>query len=323
VSESPAAEAVRLDAAAPLVQPRGLGRQLAALREGAVDAVLATVASIEDARTTVRRLGSWLEVARSGRLAFRLATSVAEIRAAKRAGELAVVLHLQGGAPLEGDVDLIEVYHRLGVRVLQLTYNYRNLLGDGCLEASDAGLSAFGRRALTRLGELGIVVDVSHVGVRTSLEAIEVSAGPVVATHANARALCDHPRNLSDEQLRLLAGRGGVVGLCAFPAFLTRGEDAALHHLLDHAAYIAALVGSEHVGLGLDFADEDEEDFDYYGYDERYYPRPPWRYPQGIASFADVPNIRGGLEARGFSGVEAAGILGENFLRVFAQAWRG
>jgi len=114
-----------------------------------------------------------------------------------------------------------------------------------------------------------------------------------------------------------------VVGLCAFPAFLTRGDDAALNDLLDHAAYIAALVGSEHVGLGLDFADEDEKDFDYYGYDERYYPRPPWRYPRGIASFADVRNIREGLEARGFSGTEAAGILGENFLRVFAQAWRG
>lgn len=316
-------ESICLDAAAPLVQPRGLEVQLAALRAGRVDAVLATVASIEDSRYAVGRLGRWLSTAQAGSSAFRLATTVADVRAAKGAGEVAVVLHLQGGAPIEDDLDLLDVYHRLGVRVVQLTYNYRNLLGDGCLETADGGLSAFGRRALRRLVELGIVIDVSHVGVRTSLDAIEAAEGPVVATHANARALCDSPRNLTDGQIRMLADSGGVIGLCAFPAFLTTGERPSLEHLLDHAEYIAGLVGPEHVGVGLDFADEDEEDFDYYGYDERYYPRPPWVFPKGIGGFGEFQNLRAGLEARGFSGSEVAGILGENFLRVFASVWGG
>jgi len=310
-----------LDAAAPLVTARRLEACLDGLRAGGVDAVLATVASIEGARHTVGALGAWLARARRAGGGFRVATTAAGIREAKAAGETAIVFHLQGGAPVEADVDLLDVYHRLGVRVVQLTYNTRNLIGDGCLEATDAGLSDFGRKVVRRLVELGIVVDVSHVGVRTGLEAIDAAAGPVVATHANARAVCDTPRNLTDEQIRRLAESGGVIGLCAFPAFVTTADRPTIDHLADHAVHIGGLVGAEHIGIGLDFAEETDEDYDYFGYDPRWYPRPPWVYPDGIRGFADFQRLRPALEKRGFSRAEVAGILGGNFLRVFERVW--
>ena len=310
-----------LDAAAPLVTPRTLERCVPELRAGGLDAVLATVASIERDVVALAELGRWHSVVRETAQAVRLATTARDIREAAGSGELAVVLHFQGANPLGGDVDLLDAFYGLGVRVVQLTYNMRNLLGDGTFEPSDAGLSTFGRSAVRRMGALGIVVDVSHTGVRTSLEAIEATGAPVVATHANARAVCDHPRNLTDEQIRAVAASGGVVGLCAFPAFVSADTEPDLQRLLDHADHISGLVGAEHVGLGLDFADEDEDDFVFYGYDERYYPRPPWVYPEGIRGFSEFPNITEALVARGYSEEDVLGILGRNFLRAFQAVW--
>jgi len=169
--------------------------------------------------------------------------------------------------------------------------------------------------------ELGIVVDLSHAGVRTSLEAAEVARRPVVITHANARRLLDTPRNATDEIIRAVAASGGVVGVCAAPFFLAQGKLATLDMLIDHAAYIADLVGPAHVGLGFDFADEDEEDYVYFGYDERYIPKPPWIWPSGIAGHAEAGNIAPALRGRGFSEAETRGVLGENFLRVFRTIW--
>lgn len=312
-----------LDAAAPLIEARRLGARVPELRQGGVDAVLATVASIEDSHHVVEKLGEWLAKEREADGAFRIASSVADVRRAKEAGQIAVVLHLQGSSPVEDDVNLLDVYHRLGVRVVQLTYNYRNLVGDGCLESVDGGLSDFGRAVIRRLDELRIVVDVSHVGERTSLEAIELAAGPVVATHANARRVCDSPRNLTDDQIKRIADSGGVIGLCAFPAFVSSDPSPTLAQLVDHAVHIGELVGPQHLGIGLDFAEEDEDDYDYYGYDERYYPRPPWVYPDGIRGFGDFRNLRGALEARGFARTDVDGVLGGNFLRVFERVWGG
>jgi membrane dipeptidase len=308
----------------PLVTPRTLARYLPDLRAGGVDAILTTVASLEDCRYAVGALAAWLAKANAENAPIRLATTVADFRQAKRDGVLAVGFHFQGGNPLEADVDLVDAYHALGVRVMQLTYNARNFIGDGCLEEANAGLSAFGRKVVRRLDERRIAIDVSHVGERTSLDAIALASRPVIATHANARAVCASPRNLSDEQIRALAATGGVIGLCAFPAFVSAASPPTLDQLLDHADYISNLVGPQHVGIGLDFAVEDEGDYEYYGYDPRYYPLPPWTWPTGLDQFfRDVPNITAGLQRRGYGDDEVRGILGENFLRVFAEIWGG
>jgi membrane dipeptidase len=311
-----------LDAAVPLVNARLLPRYLPDLQAGGVDAILTTVASLEDCHYAVSALADWHALANGGTLPFRICTTVAEFRAAKHDGVLAVGLHFQGGNPIEQDVDLVDAYHALGVRVMQLTYNARNFIGDGCLEDENAGLSNFGRKVVRRLDERRVVIDVSHVGERTSLEALALARGPVVATHANARGVHDSARNLSDEQIRAIAASGGAIGLCGFPAFVAPDDPPTLEQLIDHAVYIGDLVGPEHIGLGLDFAIEDEEDYDYFGYDPRYYPRPPWTWPVGLGGFfQDAPHITAALLRRGFSEHEVRGILGENFLRVFQQVW--
>jgi len=314
---------ILLDAAAPLIEPRWLHKRLPDVVKGGVDAVLATAGALEDFRTTMEVVAKWLEIDRSRKSRIRIARTVAEIRAAKAAGDTAIVLHFQGADPIEDEVDFLNVFHAAGLRVMQLTYNPRNRIGDGCFEPSDIGLSRFGRKVIRRMEELGVVVDLAHAGVRTQREAAEAATRPFVISHANARRLFDTPRNATDELIRAVAASGGVIGVCAFPYFLALDKPATLDMLIDHAAYIADLVGPAHVGLGFDFADEDEEDYVYFGYDERYIPMPPWIWPVGIAGHAEAGNVAPALKARGFSEAETRGILGENFLRVFGTIWGG
>jgi membrane dipeptidase len=309
-----------LDAAGPLIQPRDLKKYLPDLRTGEVTTVLGTVASIEDSRYALGALGHWAALEREASLPFRIARTVADVEAAHAAGDLAVVLHFQGCDPIEADVNLLDAYYALGVRVMQPTYNARNRLGDGCLERANSGLSKFGRAAIARMNELRIAVDVAHVGRRTSLEVIEASTAPVIVSHGNACGVYDSRRNLTDEQIKAVAASGGVIGVCAFPGFVS-AADADLGKLLDHVDYLAALVGAQHVGLGLDFSVETEEDYDYFGYEEDTYPRPPWIYPPGIAGFADIRNVGDGLARRGYRTEEIAGIASGNFLRVFRAVW--
>ncbi len=309
-----------LDAAAPLVQPRDLPALLPQLRAGGVTAVLSTVASIEDSRYAMRTIGEWLKLERTGGHPFRISRSVGDVRAARAAGELAVILHFQGGEPMEDQLPLLDAYATLGVRVIQLTYNARNRLGDGCLERPDGGLSRLGRSAIAAMNDLGIVVDLSHVGERTSLEAAAASRSPVVVTHANANAVHFSKRNLTDEQIAAVAQSGGVIGACAFPAFVGPGLPD-LEAFLDHVDYLVEKAGIDHVGIGLDFSQENEGDYEYYGYDEDTWPRPPWIYPTGIGGFAEVRNLGPGLARRGYQPDQIEAIAGGNFLRVFEQVW--
>lgn len=319
------ADAFVLDAAVPLIHPRSLSKRLPDLVAGGVDAVMVTVASLEDCHYTIEKLGDWHATIRGGKYPVVLAKTAADFRAAKRDGRLAIGFHLQGGNPVEDDLNLLDVYTELGVRVIQLTYNARNLIGDGCLEESDIGLSKFGRQVVQRLDDLRVAIDISHVGVRTSLEAIAIAQGPVIASHANARAVHESPRKLTDAQIDAIAASGGMIGLCAFPAFVGPGDPPTLDDFIDHAIYIGNRVGIERVGLGMDFAIEEAEgEYEYYGYDPRYYPIPPWTWPTGLGGFfRDLPNVTERLRARGFADGEIRGILGENFLRVFARIWGG
>jgi membrane dipeptidase len=316
-------DAILLDAAAPLLQPRDLPRRLPDVVAGGVDALLTTAGALEGFRSTMTVMAKWLEIDRARRHKLRIARSVAAIRDAKAAGETAIVLHFQGADPIEDNLDFLEIFHAGGLRVMQLTYNARNRLGDGCFEPGNAGLSKFGRAVVHRMEVLGIVVDLAHAGVRTMLEAADIATRPIIISHANARARFDSPRNATDEMIRAVAASGGVIGVCAAPFFLARGEKATLDMMIDHAAYIADLCGPAHVGLGFDFADEDEDDYIYYGYDERWIPKPPWVWPVGISGHAEVGNIASALRTRSFNEAEIKGILGGNFLRVFGAIWGG
>ncbi len=312
------ARAIVIDAACPLVTAKGITKHLSALKRGGVTCAFSTVASIEQARHAVESLGAWYSQARELKDTIILATTAGDIELAKRSGRIAVVLHFQGGAPLEYDARLVEVFYRLGVRVIQLTYNERNPLGDGCTERVDGGLSKLGLEVIVEMNRLGMIVDLTHVGYRTCMEAIEACQGPMIFSHSNARALHDSPRNVPDDLLRAVANHDGVVGVCAFPAFLTKGA-ATIDHLVDQIDYLRRLIGPEHIGLGFDFSEETAEDYVYFRYDPSVYPQPPWVYPAGIRGFEDTPNVARRLVGRGYSDGDITNILGANFLRVFRR----
>lgn len=310
--------AVVIDAACPLVNPKEIKKYLPALRRGGVTCAFATVVAIESAREALYALAAWYARLRELGEDISLALTAEDIANAKSEGRTAIIFHFQGGNPLEYDARLVEAFYRLGVRVIQITYNERNPLGDGCTERTDAGLSKLGLDVIAEMNRLRMLVDLTHVGYRTSMEAMEASRAPVIFSHSNAQALCDSPRNLPDDILRAVAARGGVVGVCAFPAFVSTGAPT-VRDLLAHVDYLCRLIGPDHVGLGFDFATETDGDYEYFKYDPKVYPRPPWTYPTDIAGFAEIPNVTRGLVELGYSDHDVLNILGGNFLRVFQQ----
>jgi membrane dipeptidase len=300
--------------------------------DGGVSAGFATMALTDDDLTsTVRRIAAWYRDARAHPEVLP-ASSVADLRRAKAEGRLGVVLAFQNTSPFGDDLDAVELFHRLGVRAAVLAYNQAELAGDGCMEPRNAGLSAFGHRLIAEMNRVGMLVDLSHCGVRTTLEAIDASGAPVAITHTGAKSLYDHPRTVSDEQLRALAARDGFVGINAHPAFLRAGTAAPpLDAVVDHLFAIADVVGIARVGLGLDFSQPPEEpgiSAERYAmllrqgvWTERTLPAPPWTYP--IPSAAHVPLLTERLLARGLAEDDVVGVLGANALRFLEGVWGG
>lgn len=293
---------------------------------GGASACVVSVAAWESCRETMDRLGDLFRLVReSDQLC--LATDTVAIRAAKRGGKLAIVLHFQGTCPFEYDLDLAEVYWRLGVRVVQMAYNVRSPAADGCEEPGNAGLSRFGRHLVAEFNRLGIVVDVSHTGHASSMEAVAASTAPCIASHSNAAAVHSSRRNLQDDLIRAIAASGGVIGVNGFPAFVADTTTPALDQYIDHMAYIADLVGPGHVGVGLDYTDRNPPMAEYEQlvadghWSRESYPPPPWHYPSGLDDASGLPNLTQRLLERGFSQQDIRGILGENWLRVFDAVW--
>ena len=193
------------------------------LAAGTVTAINATCATWEGFAATVDAIARWRRRLRERSDTIRPALSAEDIRRAKREGRTGIILGFQNASPIENDLDRLEVFAALGVRVIQLTFHERNLLGNGCYERHDDGVSNFGRDAIAEMNRLGIVIDLSHVGDRTTLETIEASAAPVAITHANCREYHRIPRNKTDQAIRAVAAKGGVIGATCYTKFLRTG----------------------------------------------------------------------------------------------------
>lgn len=254
-----------------------------------------------------------------------------DILRAKREKKLGIIFGSQGlASKIEDDPNLLRILHKLGLRIAQLTYNERSSLGCGCLERPDTGLTQLGRVSVREMNHLGLLIDLAHAGERTSLDVLELSADPVIISHANVRALCDSPRNLSDELIRALARRGGTLGITAYSPFCETkpGRRPTLDDVVDHVAYVADLVGVQHVGIGSDFF-EGESEVRFERFFRVRYPDVVRQYTletvyaEGFDGVACYPRLTEGLLKRGFAAVDVRKILGENFLRVFRAVWRG
>lgn len=213
------------------------------------------------------------------------------------------VFSFEGADPLVDDLSLLEVFYRLGVRMIGLTWNGRNAFADGQkVGPRPSGLTELGRELVSRMQELGIVLDLAHIAEPGFWDALECTEGPVVATHANAHALHPHVRNLRDDQLKAIADHGGLIGVTFVPGFLSK-EPADLDHVLAHLDYMVQLVGEDHVGLGSDFDG---------------ITTPPTR----LSHVGCLPNLTEGMLMHGYSVERIEKILGGNWARVFRAVWK-
>lgn len=325
-------EAIVIDATCPLANYKNYYEKWIA---GGATVIAPTLAGQEDfVVSTMRNIGVWLKRLRDNPDKLLHVTNVDDIYRAKEEQKLGIIFHFQSTTPLEFNLDMLEIYHRLGVRIIQLCYNVKNFVGDGCAERTDCGLSDFGRRAIAEMNRLGIVVDLSHTGYKTTMDAIEVSQKPVIFSHSNAYGVYNTYRNIKDDQIKAVAAKGGVIGINGYPAFVSAKTKPDLDDLIDHVDYFYRLVGIEHISVGLDYysgmagVSSDEESKAMYEqsiktgrWDQRAYPPPPYHYPAGIEMPDKLPNLTAGLLRRGYKEDDVEKILGKNLIRVFKEVW--
>lgn len=323
-------QSIVIDATCPVLKMRSV---LEDYRRGGATAVAPTIGLSQGALGALEDLGDWHRLIRNDR-SLTLIRRASDIDAAKRDGKLGIIFHFQGGDAIEKELNYIDAYKALGVGMIQLTYNVKNRIGDGCEERTDAGLSKFGLAVIKRMNEARIVVDVSHTGYRTTMEAIEASERPVVFSHAAVRAIHESLRNVSDEQIKAVAATGGLVGVAGCAFFVSPAKKASMDAFISHIQHIVDLVGPQHVGLGLDYWDgqhpfcTDEESIALYDsfvraghWTPETYPRPPYYHPEGLESPEQLPNLTRALLDRGFSESDVRKIMGENWVRVLREVW--
>lgn len=251
---------------------------------------------------------------------FQLVESAADILKAKAEGRLAVSFNFQGTNAFAGNLDMVETFHRLGVRQALMAYNKKNAVGDGCHERTDAGLSHFGVELVQEMNRVGMIVDCSHTGFRTSMEVMEVSSQPVIFSHSNPRSLWEHDRNIRDEQATACAKTGGLIGVVGVDIFM--GESVAtIERVFRQIDYYAALIGTAHIGLGLDYV-YDIEDMQRYMRGVKSPARGNYARMRSFFEPEQLPGLTEVMLANGYSDAGVREILGENFLRVARAVWR-
>ena len=247
-----------------------------------------------------------------------LALSVQDILMAKESGKLAIAFDLEGSDPLLGNINMVSFYYDLGVRQMLLAYNKDNRASGGCMEG-DIGLTSFGKEVIREMNRVGMVVDVSHMGHRATMEAFEVSSKPVIFSHSNPKALHEHARNISDEQIKACAQTGGVIGINGIGDFLG-GTSSEL--IVQNIEYVLNLVGPEHVGIGLDYVIDKQEVLDYIKNNPDVFPADKIADFMTFVEPEQIPEFTELLYQKGYSEQVISGILGGNFLRVARGTWK-
>jgi membrane dipeptidase len=276
------------------------------LREGGVDCQVFAISSVRERtrpyalRTAMEMISLFYGECEAHSDVVTPVTTHGEILEAAYEGKVAAMLSIEGADIIEGKVGLLSVYHRLGVRMVGLVHSLRNELADGVAdERTGGGISMLGVEAVEELERLGMLIDVSHLSDAGFWDLIEIAKGPVMASHSNARAVCDHPRNMTDDMIRAMAERGGVMGMNFAPGFV-HPTKATVQGVVNHIDHIVDLVGPDHVGLG--------SDFDGIPYT-----------PEGLEDVTLMPNITAELVGRSYSDEDIKKILGLNHLRLMKE----
>lgn len=302
------------------------GDYMAKIKKGGVTATHMTVVTNDaKSREALRTIVGWHKMAEQ--CGFKLVETADDIINAKANDETCIIMGSQESKIIEDDLCLVSVYQKLGLRVIQLAYDGQTYIGSGG-EDTDGGVTAFGKEVIDEMNHVGILVDVSHCGDKTVMDAIEYSKKPIAITHANPRALVNRQRNKTDEMIIACAEKGGVIGLTAWtPTAMTKkGVRPTVEDFIDFIEYVVKLAGIDHVSFGLDLNPGWE--YDRSGYDAwaKLYPTlAPAKFEErlieGLEDVTDVINVARGLVARGYSDEDIYKILGQNLIELYKKVW--
>lgn len=298
------------------------------LREGRVDAIHVTIAYHESFRETVLNFEQWNRWFEQYPDLIMKGLTAADIDTARATGRTAVFFGFQNPSPMEDDIGLIEILHTLGARFMQLTYNNQSLLATGCYEDYDAGLTRMGRQVIAEMNRVGMVIDMSHSGDLSTIEAAETSTRPIAITHANPHAWQPALRNKRDEVIRAVTSRGGMLGFSLYPHHLKGKTACTVESFCQMIADAAALYGANNLGIGSDLCQDQPDSIVEWmrvgrwskviDYGEGsasapgFPPMPTW-----FQDNRDFDNIERGLSDVGMNADEVAGIMGGNWYRFF------
>ncbi len=283
--------------------------------------------TFDNTRDAMSALSRWRRAFRNHADLIAPARGAQDIERIAAEGKTAVILGFQNTLPLEDDLALVEMFYDLGIRCIQLSYNHQGQAGSGCLEPNDTGLSLYGKRIVSEMNRLGMIVDVSHCGVKTTLDCVEHSTMPIAVTHSNPRSFgsdFELPHRLkSDEVMKAVAEKGGMFGMVLFPAMVPGGVSCTLERFVDMVEHAVEIVGHNSLGLGTDFVwrrplsyiqqvRTGRSTFDWA-------PVVPPSWPDWMKTPADFPRIADELARRKWSDTDIDNFMGENWLRYYRR----
>ncbi|MGA7805185.1 dipeptidase [Bradyrhizobium sp.] len=296
------------------------------MRRGGLTAANCTCCVWENFTATMNNVVRWKGWLRDNADLLRQVRTTGDILQAKQEGRTGIILGWQNLTGIEDQIGYLEIFKQLGVGIMQIAYNTQNLVGTGCYEKHDGGLSDFGHDVIAEMNRLGILCDLSHVGPQTSTDVILASKQPVAYSHCLPAGLKAHPRNKTDEQLRFIADRGGFVGVTMFPPFLKRGVEADVDDYIEAIDYVINICGEDIVGIGTDFTQGyGQEFFDWITHDKGYGRRltnfGDVINPEGMRTIGEWPNLTAAMQRRGWSESRITKVVGDNWLRLLRTVW--
>ena len=296
------------------------------MRKGGLTAANCTCSVWEGIKGTLNNIAHWKYSFETNKdLILQVKTSN-DIHAAKKSNRTGIILGWQNTSGIEDHIDYLGIFKDLGVGIMQLTYNTQNLVGSGCYESHDSGLSDFGRDVVDEMNRLGILIDLSHVGAKTSDDAIRYSKKPVAYSHCLPSGLKDHPRNKTDEQLKFIADCGGFIGVTMFPPFLKNGANSTIDDYVEAIDYVVNLVGEDCVGFGTDFTQDHNDSFFQWITHDKGSGRKLVEFgeisnPLGLQTLGEYPNLTEAMLRGGWSENKVRKIMGEDWLRLLREVW--
>lgn len=304
---------------------------LESLNKGGVTCVHACCGLWENARETLTKVGEWHRFFEEHSDLVMPVKKGTDILEAKEQGKIGIILGTQNTSALEDELALVSVFNDLGVKIMQLTYNNQNLIGSSCYEETDTGLSRYGKLVVKEMNRVGMLIDLSHVGEQTSLDAIKLSTRPVAITHANPDWIYPSNRNKSREVLTALRDNGGVLGICAYP-HLIGGKETTIEEFSDLIIKTVEFMGEDQVGIGTDLTLNMSTDFLHWmrmgrwthemDYGAGSKENPSWpEWPEWFQTPEDFPNIIEGLRNKGMKEEVIEKVMGGNWLRFFTESF--